>query len=100
MADRTLAHQMQLSGPVTLYESNEIRDSIMAILADKVPLSIDMSTSGPWDLSGLQLLIGAVASFEKKGLSLRFVEVPQSCSEIAERAGLLDWLKLHTDSFH
>ena len=100
MAEPSEVHQIQLSGPITLYESNEIRDTMLAVLADKLPLSIDLSTSGPWDLSGLQLLIGAVASFEKKGLPLRFLEVPKACTEIADRAGLLDWLKGHTDSFH
>jgi ABC-type transporter Mla MlaB component len=83
---------MALSGPVTLYESTEVREALIAALANGKHLRINLETSGPWDLAGLQLLISAVASGRKIGKSVGFVSVPQVCSEIAERSGLGRWL--------
>lgn len=89
---------VQLSGPMTLYESTEIRETLLAALAEGRDLSVDLETSGPWDLSGLQLLVAAVASGRKAGLAVRFARVPRVCVEIAERCGLEAWLLDLTDS--
>lgn len=88
-----------LSGPATLYELSDIRESLVAALSDGKDLRIDLETSGPWDLGGLQLLISAVASGRKAGQSVRLVNVPSVCTEIAARSGLADWLKGVSDSF-
>jgi hypothetical protein len=60
---------------------------------------LDLETSGPWDLSGLQLLLASVASGRKLSQSVRFAQVPKVCAEIAERCGLGPWMREHTDSF-
>ena len=90
---------VQLSGPLTLYESNDIRELLIAALAIDGDLILDLETSGPWDLAGLQLLLASDISVRKAGHAVRFVQVPKVCVEIAERSGVSDWLRERTDSF-
>jgi anti-anti-sigma regulatory factor len=97
-ADPSGRSVVQLPGPVTLYESNEIREHLLTAIGEGGDLVFDLETSGPWDLPGLQLLVAAVASGKKAGVSVRFAQVPKTCSEIAERSGLGDWLRDLTDS--
>ncbi len=92
-------HNLVLSGPVTLYESAEVRESFVSALAEGKDLRIDLETSGPWDLAGLQLLVSVVASGQRTGQSVRFVNLPGVCREVAERSGLIGWLTEATDSF-
>ncbi len=92
-------HTVALSGPATLYELSEIRETLLAALAEGKDLRIDLETSGPWDLSGLQLLISAAASGRRAGQAVRLANVPSVCAEIAERSGLSDWLSSVTDSY-
>jgi anti-anti-sigma regulatory factor len=88
-----------LSGPATLYESAEIREILLAAVIEDRPLRIDLETSGPWDIAGLQLLVSAFASARRAGQTVRLVNVPRVCAEIANRSGLADWLNDGTDSF-
>jgi len=88
-----------LSGPATLYELAEIRETLLSAMTEGRDLLIDLEPSGPWDLAGLQLLISAVALGHKMGLSVHLVNVPRVCVDIAERSGLADWLASVTDSF-
>ncbi len=90
---------VSLSGPATLYELGELRELLLAALIEGKDLHIDLETSGPWDLAGLQLLISAVASGRKMGQSVHLVNVPRVCVEIADRSGLSNWLVSVTDSF-
>jgi ABC-type transporter Mla MlaB component len=90
---------VMLSGPVTLYESSEVRETLQAALGEGKDLRVDLETSGPWDLAGLQLLVSAVASGRKAGLAVRLAHVPGVCREIAERSGLSGWLAEASDSF-
>lgn len=92
-------HTVSLSGPVTLYESSEVRDTLLAALEEGKDLRIDLEASGPWDIAGMQLLIATVASGQKAGRNVRFVQVPGVCREVAERSGLLTWLTGVADSF-
>jgi ABC-type transporter Mla MlaB component len=92
-------HTVALSGPATLYELVEIRESLLAAMAEGKDLRIDLETTGPWDLSGLQLLISATASGRRAGQAVRLVNVPRGCVEIAERSGLAAWLSGVSDSF-
>jgi ABC-type transporter Mla MlaB component len=88
-----------LSGPATLYELPEIRETLLTALAEGKDLHIDLETSGPWDLAGLQLMISATATGRRTGQSVRLVNVPRAGVEIAERSGLSEWLTSVTDSF-
>lgn len=88
-----------LSGPVTLYESSEVRELLASALAHGRGVRIDLETSGPWDLSGFQLLISAVTSGDRAGQPVRLANVPGVCVEIAERSGLRRWLDEASDSF-
>ena len=97
--DETLATVVNLSGPVTLYESSEVRDTLLTAMSEGKDLRVDLETSGPWDLAGLQLLISVVASGHKEGLSVRLINVPGVCREIGDRSGLSAWLAEATDSF-
>lgn len=100
MADELEAHTVTLSGPVTLYESSDVREILSHAVGDAGTLRVNLETSGPWDLAGLQLLVSAVATGEKLGKPVRLVGVPGVCREIAERSGLGDWLAAAADSFH
>lgn len=99
VGDPSGAHVVQVSGPVTLYESSEIHEALLSALGDGGDLVVDLATSGPWDLSGLQLLLAAVASGRKAGRRVSFTQVPKACAEIADRCGLGAWLREQTDSF-
>jgi ABC-type transporter Mla MlaB component len=96
---KTPVNTVMLSGPMTLYESVEVRDQLRSALEAGHPLRLNLETSGPWDLSGLQLLASTVASARQSGLDVRFENVPRVCAEVAERSGLRDWLAGLTDSF-
>ncbi len=98
-AEQPDGNVVQLSGPVTLYESTEIHETLRSALAEGGDLVFDLETSGPWDLSGLQLLLAAVASGRKLSQRVRFVQVPKVCVEIAERCGLGGWLGDQTETF-
>lgn len=97
--DEMGASTVVLSGPATIYESAEVRETLLTSLAGTDNLRIDLETSGPWDLAGLQLLIAVVASGQRMGRPVRFVNVPRVCAEVAERSGLADWLNSAADSF-
>jgi ABC-type transporter Mla MlaB component len=90
---------VMLSGPMTLYESADLRDQLRSALEAGRPVRLNLETSGPWDLAGLQLLVSAVASGRQTGLEIRFEHVPKVCTELAERSGLRDWLDALTDTF-
>jgi len=92
-------HTVSLSGPATLYELAEIRESLLAAIAVGKDLRIDLETTGPWDLAGLQLLISATASGRRAGQAVRLLNVPRVCVEIADRSGLSNWLSGVTDTF-
>jgi ABC-type transporter Mla MlaB component len=92
-------HTVALAGPATLYELSEIRETLLSALSEGKDLRIDLETSGPWDLAGVQLLISAAAQGRRSGQAVRLVNVPRVCSEIAVRSGLSDWLHSVTDSF-
>jgi ABC-type transporter Mla MlaB component len=98
-ADALGAHTVSLSGPVTLYESSQVRDTLLAAVEEGKDLRVNLEASGPWDLAGIQLLIAAVASGRKAGHAVRFEHVPGVCREVAERSGLLPWLTEVADSF-
>lgn len=89
----------QLSGSMTLYESSEVRERLMAALTEARATRFNLETAGPWDLAGLQLLISLVASGRKLGIDVRFVLVPRMCVEVADRAGLSGWLAEASESF-
>jgi ABC-type transporter Mla MlaB component len=91
---------IRLSGPVTLYESAEVRETLLVALGDAIDLRVDLETSGPWDLAGLQLLISVVNTGQKRGKTVKLVQVPGVCRTIAERSGLTDWLDVAAESFH
>jgi anti-anti-sigma regulatory factor len=90
---------VSLTGPITLYESSEVRETLLGALAEGKDLRINLDAAGPWDIAGLQLLISAVASGHRAGLSVRLIHVPRVCHEVAERSGLNVWLADATDSF-
>jgi hypothetical protein len=90
---------VNLSGPKTLYESAEVRELLRSELEGRSSVLLDLETSGPWDLAGIQLLVAAVCSGRMRGVTVRFVNVPRVCVEVAERSGLREWLGEYTDSF-
>lgn len=90
---------VSLSGPVTLYEAGEVRDTLVAALDEGKDLRVDLEASGPWDVAGLQLLVATAASGRKAGRSVRFSRVPGVCREVAERSGLGEWLGGLADSY-
>ena len=90
---------VKLTGPVTLYESSEVRETLIDALAEKKRVRVDLELSGPWDLAGFQLLISAVISGRKAGLPVTLAHVPRVCRDVADRAGLAGWLMEAAESF-
>ena len=99
-ADEFDGHTIALSGPVTLYESSELRETLSSALNQGAALRLNLEMSGPWDLAGLQLLVSAVATGRTLGKAVTLIEVPGVCKEIAERSGLGDWLSEVAESYH
>lgn len=97
-SDASGTNPVMLSGPATIYEAVEVRETLQTAISEGTDVRFNLETSGPWDLAGLQLLIAAVASGQRAGRSVRFVQVPRVCVEIAERSGLADWLRGASDS--
>ena len=90
---------VRLAGPVTLYESSEVRETLHAALAEGRALRVDLELSGPWDLAGFQLQISTVTTGRKAGLAVRLARVPGVSREIADRSGLADWLAGAAESY-
>jgi ABC-type transporter Mla MlaB component len=90
---------IHLSGPITLYESSEVRETLISALSDGKDLRIGLETSGPWDLAGLQLLISVVTTGHRAGQAVHLHQVPGVCREIASRCGLEKWLAETAESF-
>jgi ABC-type transporter Mla MlaB component len=88
---------VEVTGPVTRAEVARWRDAFSDGLARGQGLRIDLAGSGPWDLSGVQLLIAAIASGKRNGRPIRLARVPNVLAVIAERAGLLDRLAAITE---
>jgi ABC-type transporter Mla MlaB component len=84
-----------LSGPVTLYEVLVVRETLQTAMALGKNLRIDLGDSGPWDLAGVQLLISCAKSAASGNRDVLLLNIPRGCVEIAERAGLSDWLASH-----
>src|SRR5262245_59848661 len=84
---------IRLTGPVTIYEVTAVRENLRAALADEQHVRIDLADSGPWDVSGLQLLISCVKSGENRDQPVKLVNVPRGCADIAGRSGLTEWLR-------
>lgn len=98
-SDGSGTNAVVLSGPATIYEALEVRETLHTAISEGSDVRFNLETSGPWDLAGLQLLISAVASGQKAGRTVRFVQVPRVCVEIAERSGLADWLRGASESY-
>ena len=86
-----------LTGPITLYEVAAVRESLSIALADGKALRIDLSDSGPWDLAGVQLLVSCVKAARDRDRQARLVSVPKVCVEVAERCGLVEWLRSYQE---
>jgi ABC-type transporter Mla MlaB component len=82
-----------LTGPITLYEVAAVRETLRMALAEGKQLRIDLADSGPWDLAGLQLLVSCVKTARSRDREARLINVPGTCAEVAERAGLSGWLR-------
>jgi hypothetical protein len=83
---------VEVTGPVTLAEAVRWRDAFADGLARGRGLRLDLHGSGPWDLSGVQLLLAAAASGRCVGRPIVLARVPNVLTAIAGRAGLLDRL--------
>jgi ABC-type transporter Mla MlaB component len=81
-----------VEGPATIYEVAALREILREAVAQGHDLRIDLAESGKWDLAGVQLLVSCVNTARGQGRSVRLVNVPHVCREIAERSGLKDWL--------
>jgi ABC-type transporter Mla MlaB component len=90
--EESLVKTLLLTGPITLYEVSAVCESLRLALSEGKPLRIDLSDSGPWDLSGLQLLISCVSSARNRELEVRLANVPEACDQVAQRSGLATWL--------
>lgn len=83
---------------MTIYEASDWREQFLHAFQPGKPLEVDLHTSGPWDVAGLQLLISLTRTGDNLECPVRFLLVPPGCREIARRAGLTDWLKHHSIS--
>jgi len=90
--EETLVKTLLLTGPITLYEVSAVCESLRVALSEGKSLRIDLSDSGPWDLSGLQLLVSCVSSARNRDLEVRLAQVPEACIQVAQRCGLSTWL--------
>ena len=83
---------VEVTGPVTRAEVARWRDAFSDAFARGRGLRIELAGSGPWDLSGVQLLLATIASGKRAGRPIILARVPNVLLAVAERAGLLDRL--------
>ena len=83
---------LRVEGPVTLEEASRWRHSLLAGLAETTELRLDLATSGPWDVAGLQLILSALATATKTGKSLTLDRVPGGFLSVAASAGASELL--------
>ena len=81
-----------VTGPLTRDEVPRWREALADGLAQGQGLCIDLASSGPWDLAGVQLLLAAIASGKLAGRPIVLASMPGVLTAVAERAGLLDRL--------
>jgi ABC-type transporter Mla MlaB component len=84
---------IEIEGPATLYEVATLHKALREALSRGQDLLLDLRGSGKWDLAGLQLLISCIRTGQSLGRTVRLVNVPRVCAEIAERSGLAGWLR-------
>ncbi|MCY2932761.1 MAG: STAS domain-containing protein [Planctomycetota bacterium] len=89
---------LTISGPVTIYEVRDWRETLLHSLKSGTSLEVDLHTSGPWDTAGLQLLISFVNTGHQRDCDVRLLLVPKVCRDLAKRAGLSEWLTRRTAS--
>jgi ABC-type transporter Mla MlaB component len=97
VVNRSEPHTIVLDGPATIYEAAALRDVLRDAMAGGENLSIDLGDTGKWDLAGVQLLVSCVRMAHRHDRSIRLLRVPKACAEIAERSGLIDWLRSVSD---
>jgi hypothetical protein len=83
---------------MTIYEAADWREQFQGNLEPGTALDVDLHTSGPWDIAGLQLLVSLVRTGERQDIPVRFLLVPASCRDVARRSGFANWLKSYTGS--
>jgi ABC-type transporter Mla MlaB component len=88
---------LAISGPVTLAEVSRWRESLLAALGRGVPVNLDVADAGPWDASGVQLVVSAVRTSRTTGPAVRLSRVPNVFLAIADQAGISEWL---ADAIH
>ena len=83
---------IEVTGPLTLAEAPRWRSALSDGLVQGQGLRLDLADSGPWDLSGVQLLVAAIVSSKRAGRPIVLAHVPNVLIAIAERAALRDQL--------
>jgi ABC-type transporter Mla MlaB component len=86
-----------VTGPLTRDEVAHWQMAFADGLVRGRGLRIDLAESGPFDLSGVQLLLAAIASGQRTGWPIVLARVPDVLKVVAERAGLLDRLAAITE---
>ncbi len=81
-----------VTGPVTLAEVAQWHHELSDAFSRGQGLRVDLAGSGPWDLSGVQLLLAAATSGERAGRPIVLAHVPNVFKAVAERAALRDQL--------
>lgn len=89
---------LDMSGPMTQEQVVRWHLVLREALDSGGDLRIDLGMSGPWDLSGLQLMLSTMASVVRAGVRLRLINVPRVFETLAERAGLTEEFLTVTES--
>lgn len=83
---------LALTGPVTLAEVARVRESILSAMRPSADLRLDLSATGPWDLSGLQLILSAGVTARRSGRRLILERVPEMFRALAMSASAIEYL--------
>ena len=83
---RSAADRIELTGAITIREIEAVRRDLLAKLAAKAPLEIDMSGVTEADISLVQLILSAEKS---AGATLRLLRpYPEAVQQVLARSGL------------
>lgn len=77
---------------MTLAECGPLRLSILDAMAKGGPLHLDLASTGPWDLAGLQVVLAAVKTVRGQGRSATLEHVPDGFLDVVEKAGCKGFL--------
>jgi len=90
--DHSPPHRLGLAGDFCIVAAAELRERLLAALAEADALEVDLAAVTEMDSAGVQLMLAATRSAAAAGKSLRFVAAAPAVVDILTLCNLADLL--------